>query len=249
MREQNSTHEYADAARYDDEYGCYDGDFDFFLNLLGTFEKQLCHILDLGCGTGRLTFKLAEKGHHTIGLDNSLEMLNLARKKDTFGRIQWIQDDLLTFDLGRSFDLIAMTGNTFQAFLTPTDQQRMLSCIKRHMKPGSLFAFNTRNPRPQDLYTTDIFEKWHTFKDREGTTVNVFGRQSYDPKAHLMTYETKRQYPNFDILSPLQIRFTPYNVLAALLESCGFTLMNIYGDFNNNPFIEDSASIICVCST
>ena len=79
--------------------------------------------------------------------------------------------------------------------------------------------------------------------------VSVFGRQSYNPTTHIMTYETKREYPDFDILSPLQIRFTPYDELVALLESCNLTITNIYGDFNHNPFMENSPSIICVCST
>ncbi|MBP9692837.1 MAG: class I SAM-dependent methyltransferase [Alphaproteobacteria bacterium] len=49
--------EYSDPLLYDTEYGRYTGDFDLFLNLIETGS-----VLDLACGTGRLTIPLAKKG-------------------------------------------------------------------------------------------------------------------------------------------------------------------------------------------
>ncbi|MBX9976886.1 MAG: class I SAM-dependent methyltransferase [Alphaproteobacteria bacterium] len=239
--------EYSDAERYDAEYGGYACDFDFFLDLLDVFRTHPCDILDLGCGTGRLTFKLAENGHHLTGLDGSVEMLARAQEKDGRGRIQWVHGDLRAFGLGKTFDLITMTGNTFQALLSDDDQQIMLDCVKKHMKPGSLFAFNTRNPSLEHIYNTSKFEHWHTFKDGENHAVKVSGRQSYNPQTYIMTYETKRQWSNHETLSFLHIRFTPYDALMTLLKSCGFTILNTYSAWDKSPFTEDSPSMICVC--
>ena len=47
-------------------------------------------IVDLGCGSGLLTFPLAEFCSRVEGVDSSKEMIRLARERDTERRIKWI---------------------------------------------------------------------------------------------------------------------------------------------------------------
>jgi ubiquinone/menaquinone biosynthesis C-methylase UbiE len=52
-------------------------------------------LIDLGCGTGRWTIPLAERtGCEAVGLDNSPEMLEKARQKDTANRVTWLVGDV-----------------------------------------------------------------------------------------------------------------------------------------------------------
>lgn len=234
--------EYATPYLYDAEYGRYQGDFDFFLKLLPNGN-----VLDLGCGTGRLAIPLTQKGFKVVGLDASLPMLALARQKAQSLPIEWIHGDIREFHLHKTFDLIFMAGNTFQALLTEKDQRHMLDCVRKHLKPSGLFVFNTRNPQQRNLTTTSEFEFWHSFQDHHGENVQVYGTQKADSIQSIITYTTKRFWINRETLTTLQLRFTPYEQLEKRLEQTGFEIHQVFGDDQKNPFHKDSPSIIPVC--
>ena len=75
-------------------------------------------VLEIGCGTGRVTIPLAAAGVDITGLDVSASMLEEAKRKaDSQGlRIDWVAADGRSFDLGRRFSLIMMPFNTLQFF-------------------------------------------------------------------------------------------------------------------------------------
>lgn len=238
----NNLEEYEDALVYEAEYSHYSSDFNLFLNL-----KTQGSALDLACGTGRLTIPLAERGFGATGLDASLSMLELARKKSQNLSIKWIQGDFREFDLHQKFDLIIIAGNSFQALLTDEDQIRMLDCVKNHLKSKGAFAFNTRNPNWDDLKATNGFEHWHDFQDLEDKTVHVYGKQDYNENSQIVTYVTKRVWPTHKTVKTIQLRFTPYHKLMEILDNAGFSVINVYGNFEQTPFSTNSPSIIPVC--
>src|SRR5215218_8149650 len=67
-------------------------------------------ILELACGTGRLTIPLARDGHEVVGLDASRTMLRAARAKAEAEDldIAFVQADMRSFDLGQRFPLIIL---------------------------------------------------------------------------------------------------------------------------------------------
>lgn len=235
--------EYHDPYVYEAEYGQYRGDFDLFLNII---NKE--SVLDLACGTGRLTIPFAQKGCAVVGLDASEAMLELARHKSTNLPIQWIQGDIRDFQLEQNFDLIIMAGNSFQALLSESDQIRTLKCIKQHLKPSGMFVFNTRNPQDHDFKTISEFEFWHSFYDHQGEKVQVYGKQQADKSHSIVTYTTKRVWKNKETLTTLQLRFTPYAQLWRLLSQVGLKVLKVYGDDKKTPFQKDSPSIVPLCT-
>ncbi|MBS0272311.1 MAG: class I SAM-dependent methyltransferase [Proteobacteria bacterium] len=239
----NNLEEYIDPSLYDAEYGGYQGDSDLFLNLI-----HEGNVLDLACGTGRLTIPLAKKGLKVVGLDASEPMLTLAREKSKELPIEWTQGDIRDFYLDETFDLILMAGNAFQALLLDEDQLRMLNCVRKHLKPSGLFVFNTRNPQENDFKDVDKFEFWHTFQDQQGEAVEVYGKQQSDPSHQIVTYTTKRVWKDKETLTKIRLRFTPYEQLMDLLRKAGFKVCEVFGDDQKRPLYKDSPSIIPVCS-
>lgn len=61
-------------------------------------------ILDLGCGTGQLTAKIAESGADVTGLDSSRAMINEAKRR--FPHLAFIQADIHSFDVDRPVDAL-----------------------------------------------------------------------------------------------------------------------------------------------
>lgn len=234
--------EYADPLLYEAEYGVYQGDFDFFLNLLDRGSA-----LDIACGTGRLAIPMAQKGLNVVGLDASGPMLNLARKKAKGLSIQWIQGDMCAFHLSKTFDLIIIGGNAFQALVSEEDQKRALKCIREHLKPTGLLAFNTRNPQASDFKTSTEFEFWHSFQDSQGENVEVYGKQEADVSRQIVTYVTKRVWKDRETNTSLQLRFTSYQQLKNLLGQTGFEVCEVFGTDQKEPFLHNSPSILPVC--
>ena len=239
---QDNLQEYADPALYDAEYGGYQGDLAFFGGL-----TQKGTVLDLACGTGRLTIPLAQAGFSVTGLDTCDAMLAYAKKKADELSIQWLLGDMTSFELPQQFDLIVMTGNAFQSLLTESDQQAMLRCVVQSLKPSGLFAFNTRNPRTENLINQPEFTHWHNCKDPAGETVQVFGAQTYDEAHQIATYTTKRVWSDHETQTSIRLRFTEQERIIHLIEASGLEVMAVYGGFEKQPWTQNSHAIIPVC--
>ena len=67
-------------------------------------------VLDAGCGTGRVAIRLHQLGHEVAGVDVDGSMLAMARREAP--DLAWHEADLSTFDLGSSFDVVLVAGNT-----------------------------------------------------------------------------------------------------------------------------------------
>lgn len=78
----------------------------FWLNIAKQYGDS---ILELGCGTGRITIPLIEAGFNVTGLDISESMLSLAKIKSN--KVKWIQGDACDFDLADKFKLIIFPFN------------------------------------------------------------------------------------------------------------------------------------------
>jgi len=100
-------------------------------------------VLELGCGYGRVTFRLAAVAAHIVGLDTSAESLSLAHRLAGPGsRCQFLEMDAAapTFQDG-SFDVVICVQNGICAFAI--DPERLVREALRVTKPGGRALFST----------------------------------------------------------------------------------------------------------
>jgi SAM-dependent methyltransferase len=90
-------------------------------------------VLDAGCGTGRVSIELAARGLDVVGVDLDSAMLTTAKQKAPTNT--WVLDDLLTVDLGRTFDVVALPGNVM-IFLSPGTEEAVVANLARHVSVG-----------------------------------------------------------------------------------------------------------------
>jgi len=105
-------------------------------------------VLELGCGTGRITIEIARAGVSVTGLDLSVSMLDEARRKGAgLPNLTWVLADMRSFALAARFGLICIPFRSFQHLLTDEDQRAALDCCREHLRPNGVLAFNVTNPQ------------------------------------------------------------------------------------------------------
>lgn len=90
-------------------------------------------VLDAGCGTGRVSIELARRGVEVVGVDLDPDLLDRARAYAP--EIEWHLDDLATFDLGRTFDVVVAPGNVI-GFVAEADRPAAVRGCAAHVAPG-----------------------------------------------------------------------------------------------------------------
>lgn len=266
MIDHNNLEEFADPHAYDFEDRS-DAGIAFYSALA---QEVGGPVLEIACGTGRVSIPIARLGFEVTGLDIVPGMLALARRKSAGLPTRWVEGDARTFDLGRRFRLIFVTGNAFQAFLTRADQEALLERVRAHLDDGGLFAFETRNPRwvgsgadplpESDLEGGDLWanletraeeQEWQRYNDLRGHEVRVSRTQVYDHIAQILHWTTYRRWREGEQeqtrVTRIAVRFTFPQELAALLHYNGFSVIRQYGDWDLEPLTATSTSIISVC--
>lgn len=119
-------------------------DTPFYLALAREAAAHGRAVLELACGTGRVTLPIAREGIEIVGLDNAAAMLAVARRKAAAEDLDvtWVEADMRDFDLGRSFGLIIIPYRSFLHLLTDAGQAACLAAGYRHLMPGGRFALN-----------------------------------------------------------------------------------------------------------
>lgn len=210
-------------------------------------------VLELGCGTGEKLIPIAADGHECVGLDLSPGMLAEARRKadEREVAVTWVQGDMRDVDLGRTFDLVLITGNSLLHLHEAEDIVSCLRAVRRHLAPGGRLVLDVFNPSVRFLAHADGVRRTRdslAFTDPERGPVSVDVTETYDAPAqvtrgtwHLST-ETE---PDFVVL-PLEIRSVFPQELPLLLSLGGLRLVTRLGDWSGGPFDADSPLQLCV---
>jgi len=233
------------AVLYDEENG-WDASADFYRALaLRTGAKTL---LDLGCGTGTVTRGIVTAiGGSAIGADPASPMLDVARKNTRDERVEWIEADARTLDLGRVFDLIIMTGHAFQAFLTEADQIALFRTAALHLAPGGRFAFDSRNPAVQEWLEWTPTESNRVVDTKAYGEVEIWNDATMNPDRILDVEEHYRVLSSGQRLrSDFRLRFSAPEELWDGMMAAGLAVEHCYGDWDGRPFAPETREIIIV---
>lgn len=118
-------------------------DLDAYAAIVAEFDAR--SVLDVGCGTGTFACLLAGRGVDVIGLDPAAASLGVARSKPGADRVRWVRRDAASLPPVQ-VDLVTMTGNVAQVFLTDRDWELVLCGAHRALRPGGRLVFETRDP-------------------------------------------------------------------------------------------------------
>lgn len=228
-----------------DSFNIHREDGDFY----EAFPDRPCRILDIGCGTGSVTLRLARHGHTVTGLDPAAGMLAVARAKDVDGLVNWIAGSALDFDLGQQFDLIIMTGHVFQVFLTDEECVRALANARGHLAPGGRMIIESRNPALR------AWDGWREDPTRARADVPDIGLV----EMYYQVREVNGEHVTFDAVFTLLetgeqrisrscLRFPDYDRIEQFFRKAGFANLDMLGWWDGRSFDAASPEIIVIAS-
>jgi len=244
-KHQNST--YVEYPEYYDFAHCQKQDIPFFLDYAGECG---CPILELASGTGRLLIPIAQAGYRITGIDTAPGMLAICRERveclDLVDRVTLVQADMSAFELQeKEFSLAYVPLRSFAHLFTQAEQLGCLERVYNHLRQGGLFivamfALNysaVAEDREGELRVLREFELPN--KHRVVQTQRFI---RYDRKEQILYFEFKfEQYDTAGGLLcertvPMDMRYASRYELQLLMERVGFEIINIFRDYDKNPF-------------
>lgn len=217
-------------------------------------------VLELGCGTGRITMALAEIGKRVTGLDLSERMLErAARKRSALNkeereRVHLVQGDMSKFELGEKFRLVIIPFRPFQHLLEVRDQMDCLERVRKHLKPGGRLILDVFQTDPERMHDPVHMREslLVDYKTADGRQVRISERVAAFHRAEQindveMIYSI--QHPDGRkerLVFAWPLRYFFRFEVEHLLARCGFRVTAEYGDFDRTPIRDDSPEMIFV---
>jgi SAM-dependent methyltransferase len=242
---------YSDGRHYDLGNEHQVGDIPFYLKQI---EKYGGPVLELACGTGRITIPVAERGIEITGLDVSTAMLAHARQKSQAGglNIDWVEADCRDFKLNKRFSLIFFPFNSMAHLHDLESIESCFFCVRQHLRTEGRFIIDVFQPDLQIL--TRSPEKRYPvaeYVDPDGRgTVVITENNLYDSATQvnrIKWYYGLRQEGGERVES-LNMRIFYPQELDGLLHYNGFVVEEKFGDYDESCFTSEAPKQIVVCS-
>jgi len=259
---------YARPDVYDMEYaGARNEDAQFLSRLLARVRPR--RVLELACGSGRVTFALAAAlpKAEIVGVDSSIEMLGRAAtardaaEPSVRERVSLVKGDMRDWQgSGGAFDAVVIACCSVSHLLTLHDRRHTWATAFRLLRPGGVFVLDVRVPdlatlaesqrvRPRAFVDLDI-DATHRSLGEEARLLRCTAT-TYDP--HLQRADVRLIYDRFDqraLAERLVTDFASHVYFPAELEllfvSAGFEIARQYGDYRFVPCDRASQYVVTV---
>jgi SAM-dependent methyltransferase len=251
---------YEDAALYDYEYRRRRADVTFYRELARRRLGGPGRILELGCGSGRVTLPLARDGHEVVALDRSRPMLDRLRARiaalpaAAAARITPVEGDLRAFEApgAGTFGLAIAAFNVLEHLYTRGEVDACLRRVAAHLAPDGAFAFDVQLPDLAWLIR-DPGKRWARTRFTDPTTKQVMvysTNHDYDPISQIalirLFYEPADGVGPGRVVQLSQRKFFPAE-LEALVSHAGMRVIERFGDFSFAPLGPAAESQVLVC--
>lgn len=235
----------------------YDG-LNTFLSDLQFYKKWLpknkeAKILELCCGTGRLTVPIAKAGYNICGVDYTPSMLEQAKVKASEAglEINFIEADIRSLNLQEKFDFIFIPFNSIHHLYKNEDLFKAFNGVKNHLKEGDLFLLDCFNPNIQYIVEGEKEQrKIAEYTTEDGRAVLIKQTMRYESATQINRIEW-HYFINgeFHSIQNLDMRLFFPQELDSYLEGAGFEIIHKFGNFEEERFANKSEKQIFVCKT
>jgi ubiquinone/menaquinone biosynthesis C-methylase UbiE len=210
-------------------------------------------VLELGCGTGRISLPLVRAGVSLTGVDRSSHMLaRAARRAQALRptgrgrkRLRLVRADIRALPFaGHRFSMVLAPYGILQSLLRDTDLAATLQSVARVLKPGGLFGLDLVPDVPN----------WREYKNKVqmkgratgGAHLTLIESVRHDRRRRLTIFEQayleRRGRQTTEHRFDLTFRTLPIPQMIKRLERAGFTIEAVLGDYRGGPW-DDRADV------
>ncbi|GAB3536333.1 class I SAM-dependent methyltransferase [Arthrobacter tecti] len=217
-----------------DAVNTWGADDEFFLQFATAVPAS--RVLDLGCGTGRVTLAVALAGCKVTGVDPNGKRLEAARAKPEAGRVEWIEGDSTVIPPDHEFDTAIMSANVAQEILDDAALARSFADIAGHLVPGGRLAFDSRDPmaRGWEAWTKERSHK--TVQLHEGQSQHWYQTTQVDEANGLVDFCAHEVgVDGTENVGCGTLRFRSEEQLRTMLSEAGLVVDDVFGGFEGEP--------------
>lgn len=233
----------------------------YLLSLLKEYGAKDGIVLELGCGTGKMTRLLSRAGYDMIGIDNSEEMLQMAREAEDEAKeypavqaesesredILYLLQDMREFELYGTVKAVVSICDCVNYILEEEELLQVFRLVNNYLDPGGVFIFdlNTLYKYREVLGENVICENreegsfiWENFYD-EKEKLN-----QYDLTLFLREEESSPLYRKYEE-THFQ-RGYELKQVKMLLEQAGMEVLAVYDGYTREPVRDDSQRVTVI---
>jgi SAM-dependent methyltransferase len=251
---------------YDLEHVGDEDDVRFYVGLAISFRPQF--VLELGCGTGRITIPMAEAGARSgfsvVGLDSEEKMLKQAREKarqistTARERIILVRGDMRSWHGDHLFQLIVVPCSSITHLLELRDQLAVWRRAFQNLAPGGRFAIEApmpnfsayadsfaNPPRTVVEIDRDVTDEKHKVRlVRRKTTTYLPDEQRAEIRFLYEKYKRKTCVESYIDDFESHVYFP--RELRLLFLHAGFEIESVFGDYNRRALRANSSQMIMI---
>lgn len=247
--------DFDEVAQLYDTYVQSDFDLKFWKDEIGLPSG---YVLELMCGTGRISIPLIKQGVKLYGLDYSKELLNKFQEKVNKSKIKvkLIHGDARNFNIREKFAYIFIGCHSLSEILDNNEKLLLLKSVKKHLSDDGIFLFSLYNPefRIEQLEKNKIISSEYNYGDEGKTLYFHFKLLSLDKKTNIVKAEQEYHIcKNGETLKRFSMNIMFHLItkseIELLLSLAGFKICTIFGDYQKNSYNSKSNFMIYRCQS
>ena len=199
-------------------------------------------VLDLCCGPGRHSVPLTKLGFEVTAVD--LQPFLLSKARDYASRenatIEFIEEDMRTFQRAGAFDLIISMFSSFGYFKNPEEDLRVLENAYQSLTPGGRIVLDIRGKEIHAMANVESYSHELPNGDLifQRTGINDDWTSSHLNWVYVQGEQAHTFQMAYNLYSGAELR--------ALLKKAGFSSVRIYGDFKGAPYNHKAKRLVAV---
>lgn len=215
----------------------------YIVNKLWEHKIDGGYVVDLGCGTGKMTSMLADAGYDMIGIDNSMDMLQIACERDD-DRILYLMQDMCEFDAGEKVKAVISACDSLNYIVEEEDLLEVFKSVYRQLEDDGIFIFDINTPyKYEKLLAENTFAEnrddssfiWENYYDNE-EKIN-----QYDLTLFIRDDNENGLFRKFEE-THFQRCYEPEKI-KDLLGQAGFSSITIFDAYTDEPVDSEGEKI------
>lgn len=206
-------------------------------------------ILEIACGSGRVTIPLLKAGFQITAIDFSEKMLALLKQNaGNYTNLELVQADMRHFSLENKFAKAFISYFSLQQLLTIPDMLNCLQTIHKHLQSGGKLGLDIMPcvcEGPDKMELSPLYSA-----PFQGKTVTMYSSYQID-RLHQIKHWQDKYYEVSEtgrtvLENKVSLKECPPDLMELLLEKAGFRLVEKYGGFQQQEITTDSQNILYI---